>query len=396
MQERELINAVSKIELNKEAYEKIYRSVRKEETMKKKQYAIFTKPMKYAAAVVAFALLGFSLSFPVRALVDSFTKERMEALPEEFIIKEIENINMQEGEAQYYSREYTSKEIDRMSVLYDKYNDEGLFPEKELPRVANVSEAGDLELYFVYQTGFFQLPERELTDEELLELIDYDVTQRYVIQKNYEKLYADEIDIQNKADAQNKENVKQNGGISEYQAIEIATNKLQDIYGLTPGNMEQNSYLVMAEENVMINRDSFCVNWTDIIHHKYYYFFIDANTGEIYHILYSSAELVDLPAFEEEAFATAFPEFVDQAKSFLQEKMNVKGDFSAKGYIIYQKQATSHSGTVELIDNNTDEAYIFTFSSDGKFEGYTHMNAEEYQERLEELKTIGTSEVLVY
>lgn len=87
MQERELINAVSKIELNKEAYEKIYRSVRKEETMKKKQYAIFTKPMKYAAAVVAFALLGFSLSFPVSALVDSFAKERMEALPEEFVIK---------------------------------------------------------------------------------------------------------------------------------------------------------------------------------------------------------------------------------------------------------------------------------------------------------------------
>lgn len=402
MQERELINAVNQIELDQDTYKRMYQALKDEEqTISRKRKPGYYIVAKYAAAAILLAVVGISLSFPVKALVGSFAKARMEALPEEFLTEEMEKLDTQEKEAYEFSREYTNQEIERMAKLYEQYHAEGLFPEKELPRVANESEAEGLELCFVYQDGLFKLPERELTDEELLELIDYNETMQYVVEQNYEALYADEIAKQKEEETKNKKVIHENGGISEYRAIELATQKLWDIYELEPGSMEQNAYLEVAEENVMNNRDSYCVNWADIIHHQYYYFFIDANNGEIYQIFYSSGEVVDAPVLTEDKLKEVFPDFILQAKEFLQEKMEISGEFSAKGYIRYRIQrdgtvsTESQIGIVELIDQVAGEAYMFSFIADGTILDYSHMNAEEYQEYLEEFKTMHTSAVLL-
>lgn len=65
-------------------------------------------------------------------------------------------------------REETQSEINRRQVLDDKYVYDGLRPKQQLPL-----KAGQADLYLDLETNTYTYPERSMTDEELLQLIDW-------------------------------------------------------------------------------------------------------------------------------------------------------------------------------------------------------------------------------
>lgn len=75
-------------------------------------------------------------------------------------------------------RELTDSEINRRRVLEDKYVYEGLRPKQILPL-----EPGHAELYVDLETNTYTYPERTLTDEELLQLIDWSYRLNYAASK---------------------------------------------------------------------------------------------------------------------------------------------------------------------------------------------------------------------
>lgn len=75
--------------------------------------------------------------------------------------------------ADSYSRNLTEAERERLSLLNNQYLSEGRFPESEITQFENEANVTDCCFYFVGSESKFYLPERKMTDEELLELIDF-------------------------------------------------------------------------------------------------------------------------------------------------------------------------------------------------------------------------------
>ncbi len=88
--------------------------------------------------------------------------------------------------ADQFSREYTEKEMSRRKVLQQEYEN-GRFPENTLAMVENAGQIQDYgELVYAKDTSYFYLPERELTDEEILQILDFNSTREYVLEQNPE------------------------------------------------------------------------------------------------------------------------------------------------------------------------------------------------------------------
>ena len=87
--------------------------------------------------------------------------------------KELENVmDSQNVNADSYSREYTQEEKARDAEMRKAYAG-GTFPESELRQEKTADETLADVLYYAQDNSVFHLPERELTDEELLQIIDF-------------------------------------------------------------------------------------------------------------------------------------------------------------------------------------------------------------------------------
>ncbi|MDE7233095.1 MAG: hypothetical protein K2N37_08505, partial [Lachnospiraceae bacterium] len=169
MKVTDLREAVQKIKFEESRQEQMISALR---AMKRPRR--YTRTLRTAAAFAVCILTVGVLSMPVRALVNSLVQERMEEQPKEKVAELAEETQSQLAEADSKTREYTAGEKERRGKLYAQYL-EGLFPTGELVQVNSEEEAAEHEFCFLSTTSVFYLPtNRELTDEEILEQIDFE------------------------------------------------------------------------------------------------------------------------------------------------------------------------------------------------------------------------------
>lgn len=179
---------------------------------------------RIAAATAAFALAAGVVSFPVRAFVTSVVKERMESIPKEEVQELNDMVQSKPTEADVFSREYSDSEKERKKVLWQEYED-GKFPENVIAQVENAEDAPEGTLCYIRSTGVFNLPAQEMTDEELLEIIDFQHQMSYAVSQGPA---AQEARAQMQAEEKQwREKIQAAGGISEEEAIEIARNQME-------------------------------------------------------------------------------------------------------------------------------------------------------------------------
>lgn len=135
---------------------------------------------RIATAAAAFALAAGAVSFPVRAFVTSVVQERMENVPEEEMKDLNDMVQSQQVLADGFSREYTDKERERIRELWKDYEN-GNFPEKVIAQVDSAEDAPKGTLCYIRATGVFNLPAQEMSDEEMLEIIDLQHKMRYAV-----------------------------------------------------------------------------------------------------------------------------------------------------------------------------------------------------------------------
>lgn len=82
-----------------------------------------------------------------------------------------------------YSREMSATEEEKFAELRDQYENEGLFPEQEIACVKTEKDVKLGELCYCYENGTFYLPERELSEEELLQIVDFYYKVNYSLEK---------------------------------------------------------------------------------------------------------------------------------------------------------------------------------------------------------------------
>ena len=125
-------------------------------------------------------------------------------------------------------REYSDSEKERMAELNQSYQNETVKPEKMIQEVDSAESVTEGTLCYIRSTGEYYLPERELTDEELLEIIDCN----FRIAINSQGWTQEKIDEAERRDrALLEEKVKAAGGINEDEAIEIARKAMETDIG---------------------------------------------------------------------------------------------------------------------------------------------------------------------
>lgn len=82
-----------------------------------------------------------------------------------------------------YSRKLTESEQHRYDDILKDYEEKGLYTEAECDVILNVSDYTGEGLAICIQDGDYHLPERELTDEELLLIIDWEHKGTYCLER---------------------------------------------------------------------------------------------------------------------------------------------------------------------------------------------------------------------
>lgn len=216
-----------KEEMQKEIIMKVKRQTDRRAFRKKRLH-------QAVAAAAAFVLIAGAV-IPSQAGIRHFVKDRLENMPEQ----ELEAVNqMVQGqnnaEADSFSRGYSKEEIKRMQQLQEAYQN-GRFPQQTITFTDSVGQIPDDSLRYDPATGFLYLPDRTLTDEELLQIIDFNYTRDYAVSQGTAAQEA------RKEWAEKEEGLKakgqKEGWITEKEALQAAEVYLQTEFGLSAEGM---------------------------------------------------------------------------------------------------------------------------------------------------------------
>lgn len=351
---------------------------------------------KAVAAALALAVVGVG-GFTVHAVVDSLVKARMESMSQEEKTQYVEEVDsaMQEN-ASTYSRELTQEEKERERELSIAYHQDGRFPEGELKRVEDESEVDRDMLCFAPETLYFYLPERALTDEELLQIIDYQNKVNYALQERYEEEYAEEIAAQKAAEEETKQEVETDGGITEEEAVAKAQEWLDKVYGKTTEDMEVSCYM---DTNGLGTKESpayeIQFSFADV---DTYTFSVDAADGSLIEVLYSGKEFLaeEMSVSDGEAKAEALSQ---TAEKYLRDTFGISKECKE----VYYAYNTDENNTVLLnmmvFQFVMEDEHVYVVGLDcigGVMEVYKVQDYETWQRNWEADKELAEKGVLNY
>ncbi len=141
----------------------------------------FRRAAILAAACLVLASATVAASGMYQARMESMNHEKLE---EYFAQLQEANVS-----ADTYSRPMTESETARLEELRQAYLEQGYFPKKELTLIDSPEKYKKGVAFYAERSTFF-LPEKELTDEQLLELIDFKEKREYSLAKISEEIAA--------------------------------------------------------------------------------------------------------------------------------------------------------------------------------------------------------------
>ena len=186
----------------------------------------------------------------------NYANQRMEQVTDGEKEQFISDVNESQASADSYSRPLTDVEKSRLDELKEEYESNGVYPEESILKIKDSSQIDLSRICFEPDTSTFYLPERELTDEEMLELIDfYNIRDNVLNEQKTEAVYdmtgVDEI--------------------PEEEAKSIAKGLLQKLYGADTDNMK----IEVDYQQGTDGEESFSTD---------YLYFTDEETGEQYEV----------------------------------------------------------------------------------------------------------------
>lgn len=144
--------------------------------------------LQKAAAVVIFCCFIFGTTVAAMEIISVY-RQRMENMEKE----EIEDFYQlaHAGEANSLNRPFTAEEYERYETLTEEYEKNGRFPEGTLSIIENIDDYHGQGVAVDMSTRTICLPEESLSDEDLLEIIDFNHKMTYSIyEQNQERILA--------------------------------------------------------------------------------------------------------------------------------------------------------------------------------------------------------------
>ncbi len=150
--------------------------------------------MNWKKSLILAAALIMLVSATAVASVGAF-RERMEAMNREKIEMYFTQIYTTKIGFDNYNRPYSDTEKERMAKLREAYENEACFPEGELTMIEKAEEYKGKGVAFLGDTTTFFFPDKEMSDEELLRIIDFIYKRDYSLQKMNEMIAAGETQM---------------------------------------------------------------------------------------------------------------------------------------------------------------------------------------------------------
>lgn len=240
----------TKYPISKEYEERIdslLKNLRREDRNEVRKSIHKLSPVKAGfAACVLFAAVVVTV--PVAAKVNNMVAERMASMSEKeqkvyARMLDSENYTREhDTDAMRYSRELSSDEYMRMDSLMQRYEEEGVFPEGQMQIVDRLEEKMEMTypVFEIWNREIY-LPERELTDDELLQIIDVMQKSRYTVENSEvskKTINAQQDFIKNPNPTVND--------ISEEEAVAKASACLEGMCGVDASSMNETVEFVMG------------------------------------------------------------------------------------------------------------------------------------------------------
>lgn len=185
-----------------EAIEKIEQGeVRREKIANKKKVSPYRFAQMAAAVVICVAAVSTTSVAAIH-----FVRERMEQMAKEEKEQQWEMIYENRMGRDMTNRELMPSETERMNQLYPAYEG-GRFPEGELQLISSEADYQGKGVAYLAEKGTFYFPEKEMSDEELLQLIDFRYKRDYSLSEINEEYEQSGIDIAEKASEAVKWNI---------------------------------------------------------------------------------------------------------------------------------------------------------------------------------------------
>ncbi|MCM1145637.1 MAG: hypothetical protein NC318_09855 [Blautia sp.] len=153
--------------------------------------------MTWKKSIVLAAALIATFSVTVTAAVN-IIQQRMEAMNEQEIEAYFSGLYQNQIGIDNYNRPYTDTEKKRLKELDTAYREEARFPEGVLTMLSDPAQYRGKGVAFYAVTATFFLPEKELEDEELLQIIDFRYKRDYSLQLMREKIESGEVSEEDK------------------------------------------------------------------------------------------------------------------------------------------------------------------------------------------------------
>lgn len=181
---------------------------------------------RYAAVLAVFLLMASG----ARAAVNMY-QEYLSSMSREDKKDLNERTQKMADNSDHFSRELSNNERDKIERLRDKYENDGLFAKEKILETDKKSEVKAGKLTFCYENSTFYIPDEELTDEEILEIIDFWERRDYAVKE------------ENRGTQVSDKGQK----ISQKEAVRIAKETLRKVYGLDVDSVESSIEFDLAE-----------------------------------------------------------------------------------------------------------------------------------------------------
>ena len=167
-----------------------------------------------AAACLLLASVTVTASGLYRTRMESMNHEKLETY--------FSGLQEADVAADSYSRPLMDSEKNRLEELRRAYQEEGYFPKRELTMLDSPEKYKKGVAFYAAQSTFF-LPEEEMTDEELLELIDFREKRDYSLAKITEEIEAGDYGYVKTEDSALPGDMSQESGSQQTQGTGAAS-----------------------------------------------------------------------------------------------------------------------------------------------------------------------------
>ena len=184
--------------------------------------------MSWRKAAILAAALTAMCSITVTAAVGA-VQRRMEAMNAQEMEEYFVQIHTSKLGADNYNRPYTDAERQRMEELRASYEQDAVFPEKMLTMIDSPGEYKGKGIAFCKDTSTFFFPEKTMSDEELLQIIDFMHRRDYSLQEMNRKIAAGETEYPSEQIAEEKESgIQKEASTGNRKDSAISSGEVQD------------------------------------------------------------------------------------------------------------------------------------------------------------------------